>query len=290
MDPELQRRIRQLHQMAKDGDFGAVAQQDAAVPEQADRAPMAVLLDVVDDFERSAARRSEEELARATELFCQLSIVVYREAKRADPAVAESLLHAFIRDYPGAPDTCLYPQWEALATAAHGFKAALRASDRVLMWQQTLRLTQASNEFLNALLGYYLIAWRAGLGKKASSAALHNAYGVKVHEFSELTGGDDGPFSLLFRLANPRLRNAIAHEHIWLDGESDTVRYTDGRGQRTPYEMSLVELVGLAAVESHLPMAYLAGVAAVAVNEAGSAEDIAKLPHRLVNLFRFSTY
>jgi hypothetical protein len=288
MDPQLQRRLQQLHQMAKDGDFGEAVRRETDAVDQANHAPMAVLLSVVSDFYSHEARRSDEDIARLTDLFCQLFMVVYREAKRRDPMVANGLLHAFLRDYPGAPGTCIYPQWETLLQAAHGFRAAQTASNRVLMIEQTFRLAQAYNEFLNVLLGYYLIAWRTGLGKSVSLKALHNPYGAKVKEFSDLTGGDDGPFYLLFRLAKPQLRNAIAHGTIWLDSETDTVRYVDGKDQLTPYELPLVEVVALTGVASHLPMAYLAAVAAVAVNETGIIGDIAKLPPHLVSLFRFT--
>ncbi len=72
--------------------------------------------------------------------------------------------------------------------------------------------------------------------------------GSKFNEFSQLTGGDEGAFYLIFRLANPDLRNAIAHENIWLDSETDIVKYSAGKGPKVTYEMSLIDFMGLATV------------------------------------------
>jgi hypothetical protein len=287
MDLGLPRRIQQLHQMSKDGVFGEVVQRDAHAYDHSQHTTMSIFLDVVRDFYSNEARLSQQQLAELTDLFCQLFIVVYREAKRADPAVADALLHAFLKDYPGAPDTCIYPQWDALLQACHGFKASLTTSNRLLLWQHSLRLTQAYNEFLNVLLGYYLVAWRTALGKTVSTNVLYNSYGAKVNEFSSLTNGSDGPFYLLFRIAKPHLRNAIAHEQIWLDSESNTIRYADGKDALTQYEMPLTEFVVLNGVGSNLALAYIAAVAAVAVLEVGSASDVAQLPAHLVKLFHF---
>ena len=288
MDPELQRRMQQLRQLAQAGAFGEQARVDTAAYDRAGAAPMGVFLVLVHDFYGDEARRSAPVIEEFTDLFWLQFILVYRAAKRAAPAVADGLIHAIVRDYPGAPDTCIYPQLEALVTAAHAFKAALATSNRVLVWEQTLRLAEAYNEFLNVLLGYYLIAWRTGLGKRASVKTLYNRYAMKVNEFRDLTSGPGVSFSGLLRLAQPQLRNAIAHGNVWLDSATDTIRYTDGKDQRVPYQMPLGELMLLNTVASHLPMTYLASVGAIVVSEAGTVRDVEQLPRQLVDLLRFT--
>jgi hypothetical protein len=288
MNPELRHRLQQLHQLARSGDFGPAAAQHAQASDGANIPPATVFLDVVEDFRGNQARLSDEGIASVTDLFCQLFIMVYRESRRADPVVAEALLQSFIEDFPGAPDSCLYSQWEALAYASQGFKVALLTQDRLLLWQQSLQAVQTLNEFLSGLIGYYVIAWRVHLGRTFSYNVLYKPYGAKVNEFKELTGGENGPFYLLFRLMNPKLRNAIAHKNIWLDNSTNVVKYASGKNRLGRYEMSLIELVMLAGLASHIPLAYLAGIATSAVHELGDAKEIAKLPQHLVSLLRAS--
>lgn len=285
MDAELQRRIAQLIDKAHCGDFGETVQRDAAARAQGPLGGMATCLRAVRDFYDNPARTEEPAVARMTDQFCQLFIVVYREAKRVDASVATALLHSFIYDYSGVPGSCLYPQVEALLVAAHAWKAA-RGSP-LLAWQQSVKLVQAYNEFLNALLGYYLVAWRCGLGKRFSTNVFRNAYGAKLKEFSELTHGDDGPFYLIFRLVNVPLRNAIAHEDVWLDTDTSKVRYVDGKEQRVPYELDLMQFLSSAMVGSYLGPTYLAAIAALLVLEEGSAAEVAHLPAHLIKTFRF---
>ncbi len=258
-------------------------QRDAKAFDRLRGTDMAVLTAVVEDFYSSPARLSQEDVAYLTDLFCQLFVFLYQQAKRNDAAVADAFLHAFLWDYPGAAGSCVYPQWEALVQASHGFKSA--GTNRLLVWQQALRLVQAYNEFLNSVLGHYIVAWRCARGKALATDVFYKPYGLKLKEFSDLTDGGYGPFNLVLRIADPHLRNAIAHENVWLDSDSNAVRYTDGKGKHMHYEMNLMQFMCLAMIGSHLAMAYIAGAAAVAVLEVGGAADVAKLPKHLVKLF-----
>jgi hypothetical protein len=288
MNSELKKRLLQLHTQSEAGMFGSKAQAAASEYKNLQDKGMQVFLKLVEDF-YSVPKETEEDqmIANLSDLFCQLIIVVYREAKKQDEEIALAFANSFIKDFPNVQGSCLYSQWEALAKASFAFKSS--APNSLLIWQQSLKLTQAYNEFLNALLGYFLIAWRCALGKSYPVNVLNNTFGSKLNEFSQLTGGDDGAFYLIFRLANPNLRNAIAHEDIWLDSETDIVKYSAGKGLKETYEMNLVEFMGLATVGSHLGQAYIVAIATIIILEDGSQQDIMQLPKHLIKVFTKAT-
>jgi len=110
-------------------------------------------------------------------------------------------------------------------------------------------------------------------------------YANKISQFSSLTGGEDGPFYLFCRFARPRIRNAIAHETIWLDSDAAKVRFVEGRNPKFESEMELVEFTALASTGSHLAHAYLAAISVITIMEEGT--DFAKnlMPPELVRVF-----
>lgn len=287
MDIELKRRLIQLNEQTKAGVFGNAAQASASEYESLKNTGMPVFIKLINDFYRQQRKTEEDQMmAKIADIFCQLIIVIYRDAKKQDEVVARAFANSFIEDFPGSIGSCLYPQWEALAKASFAFKSISDNKNQLLAWQQSLKLVQAYNEFLNALLGYFLIAWRCALGKSYSVSVLGNAYASKLNEFSQLTDGEDGAFYLLFRLANPDLRNAVAHEDIWLDQATNLVRYSAGKNPKMTYEMSLEEFVGYGAVGANLGQAYIVAIASIIVLEDGTAQDIKQLPPHLIKVFK----
>lgn len=268
--------------MATKGIFGEEAKQLAI--EYAELSGMEVFIKVVSDFYQPRKTEEDGMMFTIAELFCRLIIVIYREAKQQDSIVAEAFLNSFLKDFPNSQGSCVYPQWESLARAAYAFKVV--KSHELLAWQQSIKLVQAYNEFLNVLLGYFIVAWRCALGKKYSTHIFDSPYGLKLNEFSQLTGGENGAFYLLFRLAKPNLRNAIAHEEIWVDKDANKVKFSDGKGTHTTYEIDLAEFLGFAAVGSHLGQAYIAAIAAILILETGNIHELEVLPTSLVSVFR----
>ena len=112
-------------------------------------------------------------------------------------------------------------------------------------------------------------------------------YSARVDQLSSLTGGEDGAFYLVIRLARPKIRNAIAHGDIWLDSEAAKVRYSTGGADRKEHEIDLMEFGALAMSGSHLPHSYLAAIGTIAVMEDGSELAKAFLPQHLVRVFDF---
>jgi hypothetical protein len=280
---KLKRRLAQMGEMAESGMFGAAVEAATAEYEQISSS-MLRLIKFVRDLYQEKPTEVDHDMARVGDLFCQLIIVLYREAKKKDTEVAQAIVNSFIEDFPNTENTCVFPQWESLAKASLAFKAAKNA-EPVVVWQQSTRLFQAYNEFLSAFLGFFIIGWRCALSKDFSTNVLHNSYGSKLNEFDQLTGGEYGPFYLILRLAKPNLRNAIAHENVWFDRDSNIVRFTHGRRRETTEEMPLVEFMGLAALGSLIAQYYLAAITAIVILEDGKKSDIEQLPAHLIRVF-----
>lgn len=288
MKKELKRRILQFGQQARRGDLGNAAQTSAEKYDKINFENMDPFIKLITDFYGRPRKTGEDvQIANLAERFARLLIVAYRDASRQDPQVGFAFANSFIEDFPGAPETCIYPQWESLAKASLAFENVSASENPLLIWQQSLKLVQAYNEFLNALLGHMIIAWRTALGKSHNINVFNNAYGSKLHEFAQLTGGDDGAFYLFPRLANVNLRNAIAHEDIWLDKDSGIVHYTAGKNPKQTYQIPIADLFGYATIGSHLCEAFLVAIASIIVLEDGSVRDKSKIPDHLSALMAF---
>jgi hypothetical protein len=280
MDESTKRRIEQLRQMTVEGLFGEEAQGNA---EKWKDIPVGVpySLNYVQDFYHI---RSENDamMKNPMNLVIQYIIVAYRDAKRINPEVANALLNSMIADYPDIPDTCVYSSMESLMRASSALKAVIPSKNYMSIQQQSLKVAQSYNEFLNKLLGFFLAAVRVTKGQPPSKSMFSQSYADKLKEFERLTGGENGVYFFLFRIAQPDLRNAIAHDTIWFDREKDTVRYTN-KGKES--EISLEEFMAYTSLGSHLPHAYTTALCAITVMEHGSFSDAQKLPKHLIHAF-----
>lgn len=284
MDEELKRRLIQIDRMSVDGKLGEDIQKSAHEYQQIPSGTP-VFLRIIRDFYQLKEIDGDKQIQQIADLFLQLIIVIYRDCKQKDASIARSIVNSFVKDFPGIEGTCLFSKWDSLGKAALAYKAALATNHIILVWQQAKDVVLAYNEFLDGLLGFLIIGWRCALGKCYSTNIFKNAYGAKLNVFSQLTGGEDGPFYLICRLGKPHLRNAIAHGSIWLDADENKVRFKDGRETKTNYEMDLVEFVSLATIGSHLPQAYLVAIASIMVLEVGSTAETAHVPVHLRNMF-----
>jgi len=281
------RLLKQFADMAADGQFGDSIKK---AQNEYDQLPsgIAILLKFVLDFWEEISKKNDE-LSQIRNLSCQLLIVAYREAKKRDPEIAQSLINSFTIDYPGVPESTLLPRWCSLAQASLTMREVAQSKNRLMVWQQACKQFQAYNEFLNGLLAYLIILWRTKEGRPVTTNVFDTTYTNKLNQFSSLTGGEDGAFYLFCRLARPKIRNAIAHETIWLDADENKVRYEEGRHPRTEHEMDLIEFMGLAAAGSHLAQSYLAAIAVIAIMEDEYELGTKVLPPQLVKVFEFQT-
>jgi hypothetical protein len=270
------RLLKQLAQMAADGTLGPAIQ--ATSVEYASYSDgIALALKYLYDYFAA----SEEDSTFARNYFVQILIVVYREAKKRDPEIAMDFLTAFITDYPGTNGTALLPRWTALGEAVLENKKTGNLGDRLSTWQASSRTVLCLNEFLDCLLGLLLVTWRYGLGRPSSHRVLENAYGSKVHAVNDLTNGDDGVFCLFLRLANPDLRNSLAHSTAWPDFDAGVVRFTSGRQNEVQKELGMVEFMLQTKVAADLAQGYIAALNAILVFETGDDAAIALIPQHL---------
>lgn len=279
------RLMQQVAEMAEEGKLG---QSIKAVREEYEQLPVGIstlLKCVVDAYQKGP--NVDEEIFRLRDLFCQLIMVTYRDAACRNQEVALALVHSLIKDYPAVQGSCLAPQFCSLVQAALGFRELADSNNRLVIWQQMSRVVLAYNEFLNALLGFLIPCIKCSQGQQPDPAVFSMDYAVKVDQLDSLTGGEDGPFYLITRLASPKVRNAIAHSTIWLDSDAAKVRYTVGKRRKQEHKMELIEFSALALSGSYLSQSYLAAVGAIAVMEEGS--DLAKafLPPHLVRVLNF---
>lgn len=206
------RLLKQFADMAADGQFG-----DSIIKTQKEYAQLqpssAILQKVALDFWEEIFRKNDEQ-SQMRSIVCQLLIVAYREAKKRNPEVARSLVNSFTTDYPGVPESTLFPRWCSLVQASLAMREVSQSKKRLLIWQQALKQFQAYNEFLNGLLAYLIILWQTKEGRPIRINIFDAPYGNKLDQFSALTNGENGAFYVFCRLARPKIRNAIAHETI----------------------------------------------------------------------------
>jgi len=281
-----QRLIQQFSQLASEGMF---SQSIKASQQQYDQLkPLGgvnVLVQVAREFQE-VTEHHVQEIGEIRSLICKLLIVIYREAKRQDPSIALTFVHSFIQDYPSIPKSSLLPRWVSLTQSSLATREISHSQNQLLTWQIYKQQFQSYNEFLNGLLSYLIILWRTSLSKRVNLNVFDSNYANKVDDFNALTGGENGAFYIFSRLARPRIRNAIAHESIWLDSEAGKVCFIEGRGNnKVESEIDFTEFVALAGIGSHFSHAYIAAISVIAVMEDGSDSAKSLLPLQLIQVF-----
>ena len=226
------------------------------------------------------------ETDKLQDLFCQLIILAYHEASKSDKIVADALANSFVKDFPGVPESCLQLQITTLSTAAIGFKEVAFMDNQIVLWIITKELVLTYNEFLNSLLGFIIPCLRCGKGESPQLEVFAQSYNSKLEQLNSLTGGDDGPFYLICRIARPKIRNAISHSSIWFNSESATVHYVEGTKKKARYSIKLIELLALAQAGSFLPESYLVGISAIAVFKDGTEYAKSLLPEHLYKVYK----
>lgn len=279
--------LEHVAELAEEGAFGEFVRKSRA-EYSALPAGLIVFLKAIDDFcAQNATLDSETRQFR--DLFCKLLIAAYRDARRVAPEASEPFLTSLIADYPGAQESALLTRWCSLAQACLAFREVATSSNRNLIWQQMERTFVAYNEFLDGLFGFLLVLLRSSAGMSVGAGVFQCAYGNKVRQIGQLTGGDDGPYYLLTRIARPAIRNASAHGRLWLDSKSSSVHYVDGQATKSEKSMSLAEFAALALMGSHLTMPYFAAIGTLVTLDCGAAEAQRLLPPVLVKLWKFPT-
>ena len=283
MKKSRQQLIEQFSKIAEDGVFSNEIRVSQLEYNSLPR-DIAIFMKVVIDYRQQTLKHKD--FAEIREIFLKLIIVAYREAKRINPDIALSIVSSFIDDYPGVQESCLLLKLYSLSNACLAFREVAKSENRLLVWQQACRQFQAYNEFLNGLLSYLIILWRTAKSKTINTAVFALPYSNKVNQFMDITDGDDGAFYIIFRIVQPKLRNAIAHETIWLNSDANKVMYIDGKPP-VEHEIDLKDFMVLCSVGSHLAQPYLAALALIVIMESDMEQAKLLLPKDLFDLFNF---
>jgi len=199
------------------------------------------------------------------------------------PDAARALIFCLLEDFPGAPGTCLLPKFNDLAMACIGFRSVAMSDDRPVIWKLASSVFSAYNEFLNGVCGFILLCLSEP-GKVAPRTVFATPYARKLHQLQDTYAGNAHLANLpvVHRLAEPHIRNALAHGTAWLNGRQACVHYIASNGKRN--SISLVDFMGSAMAGSHLPQSFLAGIGTVVLMENGSERARALLAERLKEL------
>lgn len=285
MKESRKRLLKHIAEIAAEGTFGDAVRRSAA---EYDELPpgIAAFLKVVDDYCKENSEM-DAETRQLRDITCQLFIATYRDAKRVSPETAEPFLASLIEDFPGAQESALLTRWCSLAQSCLAMREVSRSQQRGLIWQQMERTFIAYNEFLDGLLGFLIVMIRAARGRRVGPGVFKCTFGNKVKQLKELTGGENGAYYLLSRLARPALRNAAAHGRLWIDPERGVARYVDGRDEKIERTIPIAEFAILVHSGSHLVMPYLAAVGALVVLEMGHSDLREALPQLFLDVWDF---
>lgn len=150
--------LDQVTKFAVEGKLGESVKQ--AIKEYDQLSPgLAVFVKCVSDYHKNNIEAGEE-LAQIRSLFCQLIIVAYRKCKKVNEKIAQTLLYSLIKDYPGVAGSALITKWSSLTQACIAYREVAHLNNRLLIWQQSTKLFQAYNEFLNGLLSFFIVTWK----------------------------------------------------------------------------------------------------------------------------------
>lgn len=290
MDDETKRRIDQLREMSDLGLYGEKAKHEQA--RHAAMTPADAAIDSAKRFWSVPDDEDEQLVVKAQWNHAVLLLICYRDAKRRSPEVARALLHSMIEDYPSFPNTKLFPKLENLLAATNAYQQNIEtgrgdATAYFPVREALLKLLVAYNEFLGALFGFMVpcvLVAKHGIVKRAY---FDQTYGNLVQMLSDLTGGEEGLYASLIRLAQPKLRNAISHGDIDFTYETGVVTYsvkTTGEVIETDNE----HLAGYALTGSHLPDTYCSTLATLNLYENGPQSLRNRLPAQIDKIMNMS--
>lgn len=279
MKEEIKKRIQALGKDSIDGIYGDEVKKSAIEYKNMDGIEVA-LKTVTETY------TGKEDFLEIINILAIAFLHLFRETKKKDVLVAEAFINSLIKDYPDTEHTCLYHRWGSATAAILAFKMIKHdKSNKLLLWEQSLKTTQAINEFCNGLLGFLIICQNCILDNNIDTKIFDKTYSEKLNVFANLTGGEDSLFYLLFRLTDRHLRNSIAHGKIWLDGETDTVKYQDGMGKNhKEYSKPLLEYFVLFGVSMIIPRSYMTALSVAVVFEGGTMTQKLQLPPHLLKL------
>jgi len=284
MDDQIKKRLEEISRQTSRGNYGLQAKNMAEEYRnlKADE-PKTFLKSITDYFEKR--KDIDKELLPLIDDIFESLLRIYIRAHKKNPEIAEYYVSSFLANIPGTENTALFHKSSGLINASLAFSNILGSKSPITLWEVAIKLSLSYNEFLNGLLGILILLIKCDLDLNCSVSQLKSTYGSKVHEFSRLLEEYNLPNQAFKQFANANLRNAIAHEKIWLDSDEAVVHYSN---KDTPYTMGLADFLELNTYATYFGDIYLTTLNVIALFMTGAKEEKSKIPTKLIKILKRS--
>lgn len=276
----MQNRIMQLMEDTKSGFYGEKAKEEYVKLRNSQNVRL-----YYTDFIGNLYSPPENniELYQIGQTICENILILYRDAKKKDDAVAKALAESLFSNFPTTKETNLFTPFTSLLRAATAFQ-----DDEKKQYNVTYTLSKdlftTYNEFLNALLGYINIAAKAALGLKVNINSLTMVYQKKIEEFEQLNLHYIMP--IFSNLAERELRNAFSHNRFWHNKETDMIEYEVlSKSLSIQKSMPLIEFVGKSVAGSYLALGYITAMAVIQLLDIADVSYLNVLPTNIKSIF-----
>ena len=207
----------------------------------------------------------------------KIILSLFLKNNNSNPGLSEYFTLTFNQDIEGLPNSCIKDKYANMLEAGHAFKQSLNAN-KLVLWELSKNYFLSYNEFMNHLIGIILINLQYSIKNKYKLNTLNNAYGNKISELNKLTPKPEY-YNTLLELLNSDIRNAIAHQSIWFNEESNNVIYKTNKEKEE--KINITDFIMLNAKASYLAEAYLVALSTIGVFYFGSMMDRTKFPKEL---------
>ena len=279
MDSEIEKRLKQMAIDTISGIFGQEAQTDFAKMQSYNNKD-AYYLEVINSlyFPKNPADKDLHNIGKST---CENLIILYRDVKTKNPKIARNFFNAFIKDYPGTNNTKLFNQFITLIETSSAYKNAINSSDYLMVWELIKKQLLSANEFLNILIGYINFIINFIMNNKENKNLLSGSYKSKIDSFNK--NYLNAVFPVISNIANPDLRNAIAHSKIWNDRENEIITYET---KNNIIKVDTITFVGIAGATTYLCPAYVSFLCVIYILEYTNYSSCTLLPDEVKNILK----
>ncbi len=279
MDSEIEKRLKQMAIDTISGIFGQEAQTDFAKMQSYNNKD-AYYLEVINSlyFPKNPA---DKDLPNIGKSICENLIILYRDVKTKNPKIARNFFNAFIKDYPGTNNTKLFNQFITLIETSSAYKIAINSSDYLMVWELIKKQLLSANEFLNILIGYINFIINYIMNNKENKNLLSGSYKSKIDSFNK--NYLNAVFPVISNIANPDLRNAIAHSKIWNDRENEIITYET---KNDKFKVDITTFVGIAGATTYLCPAYVSFLCVIYFLEYTNYSSCTLLPNEVKNILK----
>ena len=282
MDDEMKKRLEEISRQTSRGDHGLKAMGVAEEYKILRGDDSGTFLKSITDYFKKREDVDKKLLPLLDDVFESL-LRIYIKAHKKNPEIAEYFVSSYLTNIPGTENTALFHKSSGLVNASLAFSNVLDLKNPVVLGEVAIKLSLSYNEFLNGLLGILILLIKCDLGLNCNVSQLKATYGSKVHEFNRLLEVYKLPYQLFKQFANSNLRNAIAHEEIWIDSEKAEVHYSN---KDDAYTMDLTEFLTLNTYATYFAEIYFTTLTVIALFMSGTKEEKSKLPAKLIEMMK----